>query len=396
MQESRKTLEISPDVNWVGIKDWDREMFDRLISLPEGTTYNSYLILGEEKNTLIDTVNPGFESTLEKKIRQVIDLDEIDYIIMNHAEPDHANAIPHLLSQIKDCELLTSKKGKSMVQSLYQVPESKIRTVRNQETIDLGDKTLRFMRAQFVHWPETMMSFYEEEKILFPCDLFGCHLASEKFYDEEFGDELIDYAKAYYGEIMMPFSKMVRQALSKIENLEIGMIAPSHGPIYKNPETILEPYKKWSNGEVEKKVLIPYVSMWGSTEKMVETLAETIASEGVEVVTLDTATSNLEELARQIVDSSGIIIGTPTVLGGTHPRIQHIAYLTKKLNPPTKYLGIVESHGWSGGAVSQISEMLGKMDAEVVETIDVLGSPDEDNLEDIVEFGKEFANRIKK
>ncbi|KXA92798.1 metallo-beta-lactamase [candidate division MSBL1 archaeon SCGC-AAA259E22] len=390
----RETLQIASDVHWVGVKDWDRRMFDRLIPLPNGTSYNAYLVRGDEKTALIDSVNPGFEDELEGKVRQLIDPGEIDYFVMNHAEPDHANAIPHMLSLSENGEILTTEKGKDLAESLHHVEEDDVQVVEDGETLDLGGKTLRFVHAPWLHWPETMLTFYEEEGILFPCDFFGCHLATGKFFDEEIEDGLIDLAKSYYGEIMMPFSKMVRQALEKIEKLDISMIAPSHGPIYKNPENIVNSYRKWSEGQVEKKVLIVYISMWGSTEKLVEALSQTIASEGVEVTPLNLATSDLGKLAGELVDSAGIIIGTPTVLGGAHPKIHHIAYLAKKLNPPVKFLGVVESHGWSGGAVSQISEMLGGMDAEVVGAVDVLGSPREE-LEEVVEFGKEFAGKIR-
>ncbi len=389
-----KTRKIAPEIHWVGVKDWNRRMFDRLIPLPNGTSYNSYLVQGNEKIALIDGVNPGFEDKLEEKVQQLIDPKEIDYFIMNHAEPDHASAISHMLSISNNGKILTTEKGKGLAQSLYHISEDKIRAVEDRETLKLGGKTLKFIHAPWLHWPETMLTYCEEEEILFPCDFFGSHLATGKFFDEELGDELINLAKSYYGEIMMPFSKMVGRALDKIKQLDISTIAPSHGPIYKDPEKIMNSYRKWSEGRVEKKALIIYISMWGSTEKLVETISETIASEGIEVTPLNLATTDLGKLAEELVDSAGIIIGTPTVLGGAHPKIHHVAYLAKKLNPPAKFLGIVESHGWSGGAVSQLSEMLGGMDAEVVGAIDVLGSPREE-LDEVVSLGKNFSEKIR-
>ncbi|KXB07058.1 metallo-beta-lactamase [candidate division MSBL1 archaeon SCGC-AAA382C18] len=396
MKIPQETLQISPGAHWVGVKDWDRRMFDRLIPLPNGTSYNAYLVQGEKKTALIDSVNPGFEESLEKKVRKISDPEEIDYFIMNHAEPDHANAISNMLSLSKNGEVLTTGKGKELAHELHYIEEENIREVKDGETLNLGEKTLRFIKAPWLHWPETMLTFYEEEGILFPCDFFGSHLASGKFYDEEIGDEVYNYAKSYYGEIMMPFNKMVRQALDKIEDLDIEMIAPSHGPIHKNPERIIEHYRKWSEGEVKEKVLIIYISMWGSTEKLVKVLTETIASENVEIVPVNLATTGLGKIAGEIVDSAGIIIGTPTVLGGSHPKIHHVAYLAKKLNPPTDYLGVVESHGWSGGAVFQLTDMLGDMDAEVVGSVGVLGSPEDEDIRKVINFGKEFANKVKK
>lgn len=395
METPRKTLQVAPGVHWVGVKDWDRRMFDRLIPLPNGTSYNSYLVQGEEKIALIDSVNPGFEETLEEKVRQITDPGEINYLIMNHAEPDHANALAKMLSLSEAGEILTTEKGKDLAQAIHHIDESDIRVVQDGETLDLGNKTLRFIKAPWLHWPETMLTYYEEEGILFPCDFFGSHLATGKFYDKEIGGKIIDYAKSYYGEIMMPFSKMVGQALDKLEDLDIEMIAPSHGPMYKNPDQIMESYRNWSEGVVKEKVLIIYVSMWGSTKKLAEVLAETIASENVEVVPVNLASTDLGKIAGEIVDSAGIIVGTPTVLGGAHPKIHHVVYLAKKLNPPTRYLGVIESHGWSGGAVTQISDMLKNMDAEIVGAVEVLGSPRDEDIRDVVDFGKKFAEKVK-
>ncbi len=395
MKNSKITLEISPGVHWVGVKDWDRRMFDRLIPLPNGTSYNSYLIQGNEKTVLVDTVNPGFEGELEEKVRQIVDPSEIDYIVMNHAEPDHANAILHMLSLTNGGKVLMTERGKELAQELHNITEDKIKAVEDGETLDLGGKTLKFIHAPWLHWPETMFTFYEEKGVLFPCDFFGSHYATSKFFDEQLGDELLNHARTYYGEIMMPFSKMVKQALDKIESLDISIIAPSHGPMYKNPETIIEAYESWSKGEVKKKVLVIYISMWGSTEKMANAVVDAITSEGVDAVPLNMATSDLSKIAAEIVDSSGIIIGTPTVLGGSHPMIHHVAYLARKLSPPTKFVGVIESYGWSGGATKQLSELLGNLDAETVGAVEVLGSPKEEDLEKIADLGRDIAKKVK-
>ncbi len=395
----KETLEILPGLHWVGVKDWDRRMFDRLIPLPKGTSYNAYLIQGEGSTTLIDSVNPGFEDDLEKKISQLTNIKEIDYIVMNHAEPDHAHAIPYLLSRCGRAKVLTSKMGKKMAISQHHIPEDRIQIVSDQETIDLGGKTLRFIDAPWLHWPETMFTFYQERGILFPCDFFGCHLATSKFFDQEIGEQLANYAKSYFGEIMMPFRKRARRALDKLDELEssvgkLKMIAPSHGPIYKNPSIIINLYRKWTDGQVEKKVLIPYVSMWGSTERMAKVLIETIATQGVEVIPFNLSTGDLGDLAAELVDSAGIILGTPTMLGGAHPLIHNIAYVAKKLNPPVRYFGIIESHGWAPTAVKQLTGMLEDLDAELVGAVEILGSPTEDDLSEVVEFGKKFAEKI--
>ena len=244
----RNVVEISKGVYWVGVRDWNRRLFDALIPLPKGSTYNSYLVDGEAKRALIDTVNPGFEKELEAKIRQITDPSDVDYVIMNHAEPDHAGAIPHLMSINNKAMLVTTSRGGKMAQAFYNVSEKRIRVVSDQETIDLGGKTLRFIDAPMLHWPETMFTYLQENKILFPCDFFGSHIA-KGLYDEEVED-LTVHAQRYFGEIMMPFRTMAKKALEKIKDLQIDMIAPSHGPIHRNTRRSL---RHTTDGQAEKR-----------------------------------------------------------------------------------------------------------------------------------------------
>ncbi|MCF7875995.1 FprA family A-type flavoprotein [Candidatus Bipolaricaulota bacterium] len=395
MAFSREVREISSDVYWVGVRDWERKFFDKLVPLPEGTTYNAYLVQGEEKTALVDTVNPGFEEDLEEKVGQVMDPGELDYLIMNHAEPDHANGLSHMLSLAENPEILATKKGKDMALSLYDLPEEKFRVVEGGDTLDLGDKTLEFIDAPWLHWPETMFTYFREEGILFPSDFFGAHIATPKLYADEFREDVLKYAKDYFGEIMMPFRPRAAKALDKLEDYEINTIAPSHGVIYRNPEKILEAHRSWTSSEVEEKVLIPYISMWGSTAKMVKVLRETIAAEGVDAVPFEVSSQSLNSLAGELVDSAGIVFGTPTVLAGPHPQIIYIATLAKKLNPPTKYFGVVESHGWAGGAVRELSNLVEGTSGELLDPIEIKGSPEEEDLERVVGLGEKLVEKIK-
>ena len=299
--ENYNIPEIARNVFLVGAKDWNRRMFDALIPLPQGTSYNSYLVKGEEKTALIDTVNPGFEEEFEQKINLVSDLKKLDYLIMNHAEPDHASAIRYIMDRAPDSVLITTERGVKMASLYHELPEGRVKVVADGDTIDLGGRTLRFIEAPWLHWPETMFTYLPEESVLFPCDFFGAHTA-QGIYDEDLED-LIPLAKRYYGEIMMPFGKMGAKALEKIKGLDIKIIAPSHGPIYKNPERILKPYGKWTSGETENKALIVYVSMWGSTREMVSTIAETLLKEGVDVRIYDLTVSDIGDVARELVDS---------------------------------------------------------------------------------------------
>jgi len=385
--------EISEGVYWVGVRDWNRRLFDALIPLPKGTTYNTYLIVGKDKKALIDTVNPGFEKEWEEKVRQITDPKDVDYVIMNHAEPDHAGAIPYFMSINKKAMVVTTDRGAKMAQTFYKVPKKRIMTVSDQESIDLGGKTLRFIEAPMLHWPETMFTYLQESKVLFPCDFFGSHIA-KGLYDEEVED-LIVHAQRYFGEIMMPFRGMAEKALEKIGNLDIALIAPSHGPIHRNTQRILEAYHRWARGETKRKATILYVTMWKSTEKMILPIAETLASEGIEIVVNDLASADIGGGSMDLVDSRAIGLGGPTVLGGVHPLAQYATNLVKVLRPPIEFGVILSSYGWGGGAIRQIQEILGSSKIDVVGAMEVNGPPSENDIKQIIEFGKTLAARIK-
>jgi len=385
--------EISKGVFWVGVKDWNRRIFDALIPLPQGTTYNAYLVKGKEKTALIDTVGPGFEKELVGKIEQVINPTALDYIIMNHAEPDHAGSIPHIMQLSQKAMLITSEKGAKMANVFYRVPSERTKTVKDGDIIELGGKTLKFIEAPMLHWPETMFTYLVENKILFPCDFFGAHIAAG-LYDEDV-EEIISFAKLYFGEIMMPFRNMGKKALEKVDKLAIEIIAPSHGPIYKNPKRILDAYHKWTAGETKKKAIVVYVTMWNSTETMIKTMVETLLSEGIEVSFYNLVNSDIGDIARDLVDSRAIVLGMPTVLGGMHPQALYAVHLVKALRPPLKYGVLLSSYGWAGGAIRQALEILGSTKIEVVGTLEINGPPTADDHQKIVEIGKQLSNKIR-
>ena len=389
----RNTSKIAEGVYWVGARDWNRRMFDALIPLPNGTTYNAYLIIGSNKKALIDTVNPGFEKELEDKIAQTVNPTDIDYVIMNHAEPDHAGSIPHIMALSTKAKLVTTAKGAKMAQIFYKVPEERIIVVHDGETFDLGDKTLQFIEAPMLHWPETMFTYIKENKILFSCDFFGSHVA-KGLYDDEI-EELLVFAQRYYGEILMPFNVMGRKALEKIKDLPIDVIAPSHGPIHRNPARILNVYRKWSNGETRQKATVVYVSMWGSTEKMIKPIVDTLTSEGIEVALYNLTVSDIGDVAKDLVDSRAIVLGAPTVLGGAHPLAVYVTYLVKALKPPAKFGAVLSSYGWGGGAIKNIQEVLGSSKLEIVGALEINGPPSEENLKQVVDMGKTLAEKIK-
>ncbi|MBS7633474.1 FprA family A-type flavoprotein [Candidatus Bathyarchaeota archaeon] len=389
----RNIAQISKDIYWVGVRDWDRRLFDALIPLPKGTTYNSYFVRGSKKKALIDTVNPGFEIEWEQKIQKIADPADIDYVIMNHAEPDHAGSIPHIMQLNNKAMLITSAKGAKMAQTFYKVPENRIKAVADNETLDLGGKTLRFIEAPMLHWPETMFTYLVENKVLFSCDFFGSHIA-QGLYDDEVED-LIVWAQRYFGEIMMPFRINAQKALEKIKPLELETIAPSHGPIHRNPKRILEAYQKWSAGETRKKAIIVYVSMWNSTAKMIQPIADVLTSEGIEVAKHNLANADIADLAKDLVDARAIILGAPTVLAGAHPLAVYATYLVKALRPSAKYAVALSSYGWAGGAIKHIQEALGSTKITILDALEINGPPNEEHISRIVAMGKVLAEKIK-
>ena len=386
-------VQLSKDVYAVGVKDWNRRLFDALIPLPKGTTYNSYLVIGNSKKAVVDTVNPGFEKEWDQKVSQVTSLNEIDYLIMNHAEPDHAGSIPYFMGINKKAKLVTSRQGARMAHTFYDVPDERIMVVKDKDVLDLGGKTLQFIEAPMLHWPETMFTYLQEDKILFPCDFFGEHNAAGVYADEV--EELLVDAQRYFGEIMMPFRLNAQKGLEKLKDYNVKMIAPSHGPIHKDPYPILNAYKKWANGETKQKVLIAYVTMWMSTEKMLQPMIQTLLANGVEVVVYNLAVSDIGNVAKDLVDSRGIVFATPTVLSGMHPLAVYAAYLVRALRPPAKFGVVLTSFGWGGGALKHASEVLEPAKLEVVGALEINGPPREKDVIQIVEIAKVLVSKVK-
>jgi len=395
MNKAVKTIELVPGIAWVGIEDWDRRVFDALIPLPYGTSYNAYLVTGKSRIALIDSVGRGFEDQLIAKIQAVVPPDKIDFIVMNHAEPDHAGAIPAVMSLATKAQVVTTKKGIEMAGVLHHVSESRCLAIRDGDTLDLGGKTLRFLEAPWLHWPETMFTFAVEDRVLFPCDFFGAHMATDRLFDDEVSANLIPEAKRYYAEIMMPFTRMVTTGLDKARNVAPGIIAPSHGPIYRRPERILEAYEKWSRGRLAAKAVVVYISMWRSTERLAKAISSSISAEGIETVPFDLSVSNISHIASELVDASAIVLGSPTVVGGLHPAAAHTLSLFKLLRPRLKLTAFFGSYGWGGGAATQAKTLLEPTGCELVGILDIRGTPGEKEIADAILLGQKIAQRIK-
>ena len=357
-----KTRQIRKQVQWLGAIDWNRRLFDSLIPLPDGTSYNAYLISGSQKTALLDSVDPSMEHVLMAHLEKVKD---VHYVVSHHAEQDHSGAIPAVLRKYPGAQLVCSPKAKDLLIDHLQVAADRIRTVEDGETISLGDKTLKFIHTPWVHWPETMATYLPEDKILFPCDFFGSHLATSDLYAAD-DPYVIEAAKRYYAEIMMPFRKPIQNDLKKVQDLPIDLIAPSHGPIHDKPARILDAYRDWVSDKVANLVVIPYISMHGSTEAMVNHLVGCLAERGIKVQKFDLSVTDLGKLAMALVDAATIVIGTPTVHAGPHPLVFSATSLANALRPKLKYAAIIGSYGWGTRAVEQISGLIPNLKVEVL------------------------------
>lgn len=373
-----RARKVIDGITWVGSVDWDRQLFDELIPLPDGTSYNAYLVTGSEKTALIDTVDPA--KTAEwRGLLDALGLTKLDYVIANHAEQDHAGSIPYVLERFPDAKLVCSPKAKGMLVDLLHIPEDRIVTVADGETLSLGDMTLEFIHAAWVHWPETMLTYVREKKVLFPCDLFGSHLATSELFVSD-PCQVYRPAKRYYAEIMMPFRSNIVKHLEKLAAYDIEMIAPSHGPLHDNPDYIMGVYREWVSGPLANKVVVPYVSMHGSTQVIVDRLVGGLVEKGVLVVPHKVSGGDSGRLAMELVDAATVVLGTPTVLAGAHPQVAYAAMLANALRPRLMFASIVGSYGWGGKAVEQILALVPNLKVEVLDPVIIKGLPSEEQL----------------
>jgi flavorubredoxin len=386
-----KPRKIKDNIYWMGFVDWDSRLFDSLIPLPDGTSYNAFLIEGSEKTVLIDAVESNLFYEIEAQLDNVA---KLDYVISLHAEQDHSGCIPQILSRYPDAKLITSPKAKGILIDLLHISEESIITVKDGETLSLGDKTLEFIHTPWVHWPETMVAYLQEDKILFGCDFFGSHIATTDLFvtDEA---RVYEAAKRYYAEIMMPFRKIIKKNLEKIAAYDIDIIAPSHGQLYPRPSLIIDAHKDWIDGPMKNKVIIPYVTMHKSTKKMVDYFIASLVEKGVSVEQFNLLVTDIGKLAISLVDAGTIVIGTPTILAGPHPSAVYAAFLTNALRPKTKFLSIIGSYGWGGKTVETLAGLIPNLKVEVIDPVLVKGAPLEDGFKALDNLAATIAAKHK-
>jgi flavorubredoxin len=386
-----KARKIVDNVYWLGAIDWDRRLFDALIPMPDGTSYNAYLIRGSKKTVLLDTVDPQMSEIL---LSQLAEIPVLDYVIVHHAEQDHAGTLPLVLDKYPQTQILATPKGKDMLIDHLRIAADRITEVKDGETLNLGDKTLEFIHAPWVHWPDTMSTYLQEDKILFSCDFFGSHLASTDLFVTDKG-RVYEAAKRYYAEIMMPFRVMLQKNLEKVKSRDLAFIAPSHGPIYPDPTFILEAYNDWVSGAPKNSVVLPYISMHGSTRKMVDHLVSALIERGVSVQQFDLTVTDIGKLAISLVDAATIVIGTPTVHIGPHPLVFYAAYMANALRPKLKYASIIGSYGWSSKTVEQLTGLISNLKVEILPPVLCKGYPQQIDLDALEKLAATIAGKHK-
>jgi anaerobic nitric oxide reductase flavorubredoxin len=389
--------ELAKDFYWVGVLDWNLRDFHGH-STNRGTTYNAYLIL-DDKVALVDTVKRDFFGELLRNVSEIVDPEKIDYIIVNHVEMDHSSSLPLMAKACKNAQIVASERGKDALIEHFGPEYSKVRTVKNGEELKLGSRTLKFMEAPMLHWPDSMFTYIAEDHFLLPNDAFGQHLATgERFDDQVDQHVLMEEAAKYYANILMPLGPLVAKKIQEVvaAGLVCCMIAPSHGIIWRSdPSKIIKAYASWAAGEANKKITIVYDTMWGSTDKMARAIAEGAIEAGVEVKVLKLRASNNSEVITEILDSKAVLVGSPTLNNGMFPTISSFLTYATGLKPKDKLWSFFGSFGWGGGAVRAMAEVARKAGFEVHEPgLEVKYVPDEGDFEKCRAFGKQIAVQV--
>jgi flavorubredoxin len=379
---------IADGVYSLRVNHFNRHLFDSLIPLPEGTSYNAYLVKGTEKTALIDSADPEKAEVLFDYLKGE---EKIDYVISHHAEQDHSGSIPLVLARYPQAKVVTNPKCKEFLMTHLHIAAEKFIEVKDGETLQLGGKTIEFVYLPWVHWPETMGTYLREEKVLFSCDFFGSHLATSELFSEN--HIVYEPMKRYYAEIMMPFRSNIKTHLEKLAKYDIKYIAPSHGPVHRDAKFIMDIYRDWAVSEPRNKALVAYVSMHGSTYMLVNRLVSRLQEHGVCVEKINLDQFDEGRVAMALVDAATIIIGTPTVLTGAHPKVVYAAHLANLLRPKAKFLSIIGSFGWGGRAVETLSAIIPNLKVEVIKPVLVKGMPTEADLKQMDDMAALIAEK---
>jgi anaerobic nitric oxide reductase flavorubredoxin len=389
---------LKEGVNWVGVVDWNLRDFHSY-NTNRGSSYNAYLIR-DEKTALVDTVKSQFSDELIKNVSQLVDLQKIDYIIINHVEMDHSSSLPVIAKLAPNAKILASARGKDALIKHYGTEFNRVETVKTGDELKLGKRTLRFIEAPMLHWPDSMFTYMVEDKILMPNDAFGQHLASPGRFDDEVDEcALMEEAAMYYANILMPFAPLITRKIQEVVamGIPIDMIAPSHGIIWrKDPMKIVNTYLKWNAGESKNKVVLVFDTMWHSTDKMARAIAEGIISQGVEAKLYKLRAYSSSEAVTEILDAKGVLVGSPTLNNQMFPTVSSFLTYVTGLKPRGKTWGFFGSFGWGGGAIREMVDAAKKAGFNVYEpNLEVKFVPTEEEIKKCFDFGQQFAQKIK-
>jgi flavorubredoxin len=389
-------VEIKPDIYWVGGIDWDIRNFHGY-STNRGTTYNAYLII-DKKITLVDTVKHYLFDEMLARIKEIVDPKKIDYIISNHVEMDHSGSLIKILEVASNAKIVTSTRGEKGLLRHYK-KDLGFQVVKSGDNLNIGKRTLHFVHIPMVHWPDSMVTYIPSDKLLLPNDAFGQHIASSERFDDEIDWGILrEEAAKYYGNIVMPYGDQVKKALEAVSGLDINMIAPSHGIIWRSRiPKIIEEYKKWASFETEKKALIVYDSMWGSTEKIAYSLLEGLSELGISVKIRNLKDTHMSDVITDVQDSKLILLGSPTLNNGMMPSMGGFLTYMKGLRPRNRIGFVFGSYGWGGQAVGEIEKILKDLSWDMpFDSINLSYIPDKEELNNVKSIGKKIGKYLKK
>lgn len=390
-----KTYELAQNVWWVGAIDPDLRIFDIIMRAEHGTSYNSYIVKGTQASAVIETVKNGFFDEFLANIKSVVDPTQIKYIVLNHMEPDHSGSIGELLKIAPEAKIVVSKTGEHFIKNILNYEPNLIK-VGDGDQIDLGGKTLRFISAPFLHWPDSMFTYLAEDQILFDCDFLGSHYADPMLFGDLTSDFFNDF-KYYYDHIMRPFKRYVLQALEKLEKYPLKIVAPGHGPLIRRdiPEYI-KCYRDWSTANPEQnRAIIAYVSAYGNTAKLAEKITVGIRQAGAEVEIYNLLETPVADLIDKIEGAKGLVVGSPTINGDAVKPVHDLLSSLATLSLKGKLGAAFGSYGWSGEAVPNLESRLAAMKFKVINsTVKPVLIPAEADFDNAVEFGKAFGRGI--
>jgi flavorubredoxin len=392
-------VQVAEGVYWVGVVDWDRRTFHGAHhQTPVGTTYNAYLVV-DEKIALIDAVYRPFAGELLEKISQIVDPADIDYLVANHGEPDHSSSIPLVMDAAEDATLVCTKKGQVSITTQYH-SDWKTQTVSSGDQISLGKKTLAFLEAPMLHWPDSMFTYVPELELLMPNDAFGQHIASNGRFDDQVDEcKLMEEARGYYANILTPFSNLVLKKLEEVQKagLKIKTIAPSHGIIWRrDPGKIISAYAQWASGEAaDNNVIIAYETMWGGTEAMARSILDGLTSRGIKARMMKLSATPRSEVISELLEARGILIGSPTLNKGVSPQVAELLSELKGLRFKGRMGAAFGCYGWAGGGTKVINEALEMAGIQVaMPPLDVNWHPDDNARAECHEFGAKLADAL--